>query len=435
MNQESLNILKQKITDRAQSLLSTAAFSNWFNEQSTSNGDIVVINNSFIYRKPLIKTSKNQQYLCVKVNNQRANPAEVFVTTPGDFNSDFKMLSVKKSDLPLLEPLDEGVKREMKYLGQLVFVLIGELEDIPASVTVNHSVVKELKYDPTAKNDTVIDKPESSKKVIVVRQLIDPESAWNAVKAQLEQELDNNLSSLEAAFAVAFEKLQDEARLRLCLPEPNTSRTNTTFIDRLRESVSEQRSLYETALEQYASSSSADDVHLRDAMRIAYNFSDDAIKVLRLLVSVTDLKGVLLWCTIKEHFDVAEAFRNLPWTKSRKKPSLESYKEIIGGARNRAFHNLLAFDRTIEADLAGVKVNARRLTLLPSYSHRKSNIPFDYEDREMVEVLAELTRAQEVAVPLDFWKKNVAVMETFEQLLENTEDALWTLNSAYITGQ
>lgn len=95
-------------------------------------------------------------------------------------------------------------------------------------------------------------------------------------------------------------------------------------------------------------------------MRVAYNFSDDAIKVLELLVSVADLKAVLLWCTIKEHFDVAEAFRNLPWTKSRKKASLDRYREIIGGVRNRAFHNLLALDRTVEANLEGIQIAAKR---------------------------------------------------------------------------
>ena len=171
-------------------------------------------------------------------------------------------------------------------------------------------------------------------------------------------------------------------------------------------------------------------MHLNEVLRIAYNFADDAIKILQLMVSVADLKGVVLWSTLKQHFDVAEAFRALPWTKSDKKPSLKRYQEIINGARNRAFHNLLAFERTIEANLEGVKVNARRLTLMPAHGRSKGDVAFDYEDREMVEVLTELTRAPETTVPLDFWKKNAVVMESFENLLKRIEDVLWLLNRA-----
>lgn len=114
--------------------------------------------------------------------------------------------------------------------------------------------------------------------------------------------------------------------------------------------------------------------------------------------------------------------------KSRKKPSLERYREIISGARNRAFHSLLALDRTVEANLEGVQVGAKRLTLFPPYGRRKSYIHFEYEDREMVQVLSELTRAPEATVPLEFWRKNEVVMERLEALLAATEQALWILN-------
>ena len=73
-------------------------------------------------------------------------------------------------------------------------------------------------------------------------------------------------------------------------------------------------------------------------------------------------------------------------------------------------------------------MNARRLTLMPAHGRSKSGVAFDYEDREMVEVLTELTRAPEIAVPLDFWRKNAAVMESFENLLKRIEDVLWALN-------
>ncbi len=415
-------------------LADTPVFREWLRTAKVTAGDVVVINNSFIYRKPLIKTPKNGQYLCLKVKGTQPDTKNVFVATPGDINSDFKLFSAKSANLPTLESLDKSLQKEISRLGRLMFVLIGALRDVPDAVPVNHGVVKKLEFNPSIKRQAVLQDAGGGKKTITIRQLTDPGTSWNAVKPKLEQEVGNDLSEIEAAFGVAFEKLRDKARLRLVLPTRTTLKTSTSFIARLRESVSEQRKLYEAALQKLTNGDAMADAHLREVMRIAYNFADDAIKVLQLLVSIADLKAVLLWSTVKEHFDLAEAFRNLPWTKSHKKPSLGRYREIIAGTRNHAFHDLLAFDRTIEADLDGVSVKARRLTLLPAHGSRKKTVPFDYEDRELVEILAELTRAPEIAVPLNFWKKNVKVIESFERLLESTERALWALNKTRADG-
>jgi hypothetical protein len=427
---ESIRALKTRIKRSVGGLLATQTFRNWFKDQNAKDGDLVIINNSFIYRKPVIKTSKNEQYLCLKVKGGNASSTDLFVVKPGEINSDFKLFSGKSQNLPHLTPLDEAVQQEVQRIGSLVFVLIGELRDAECTVPINHRSVKELKYDPTT-HEAYIQDTAGGGKALVVNQLTDPEAAWNAIKETLAEQAGNGLSSLETAFAESFEKLREEARKHLILPTPGTKKIKVdavTLLSQWRNSVSQQRKLYEKSLTEYGKGGTGADAHLREAMRIAYNFADDAIKVLELLVSVADLKAVLLWCTIKEHFDIAEAFRNLPWTKSRKKPSLERYQEIIGGARNRAFHNLLALDRTVEANLEGVQIGARRLTLFPPYSRLKSNVPFDYEDREMVQVLSELTRAPETTVPLDFWKKNDVVMECFERLLTATADALWILN-------
>jgi len=425
---KKLDEIKRVIISKVRYLTDTSAFSEWFKRESLEEGDIVVFNNSFVYRDK-IKTSKNKQYLCVKVKNGMVDTNDIYVYNSSDQNSDFKSYSAKSGKLPPLESLTEALERELNKLGRLIFVLIGKLQDVPSSVPVNHRLIKELKFNPFEQRTSVVKDSENDKIVVIVNQLTDPEAAWDIITDELQNEIGENLSSLENAFGKAFEKLQEDAKLELVLPKPGEPMIDSSFISRLRESVSEQSKLYKDALQLYSRGDSSTDSYLRDVMRIAYNFADDAIKVLQLLISVADLKGILLWCTIKEHFEIAEAFRNLPWTKSSKKPSLEKYKVIISGARNRAFHNLLAFDRTIEADLSDVSVYARRLTILPPHGRRSNIASFDYEDREMVEILTSLTRAPEVAVPLDFWKRNVRVMEAFEKLLESTEEALWMLNN------
>src|SRR5690606_11718810 len=138
------------------------------------------------------------------------------------------------------------------------------------------------------------------------------------------------------------------------LPSSTSSATSHSFLRRVRESVSQQRLEYEQSLQNCIDADGTDNIPGKEVMRIAYNFADDAVKVLQVLVSISDLKAVLQWCTIREHFDVTLAFQALPWTRSDKKPSMGNYQNIVGGARNHAFHNLFNFDRTVVASLEGV---------------------------------------------------------------------------------
>ncbi|MEM0498379.1 MAG: hypothetical protein QW781_02655, partial [Methanothrix sp.] len=269
-------------------------------------------------------------------------------------------------------------------------------------------------------------------------QLNNPEEAWNIIKAKLESSTSDPLESeCEKIFKFKFRSLQERARIKLDISKISNREQDESFIRRISKSVHQQRISYENALSKLSPSTDPTGVNMREVLRIAYNFADDAIKILKLLVSVADLKAVILWCTLKEHFEVAKQFKELgELTKNTGgKPSVKAYKETISNARNRAFHDLLDFDRTIEVDLHNVNFKARRLTLLPPYKQRKNFIAFDYEDREIVEVLSELARAPEVALPSEFWKRNLLVMQAFENLLEATEKTLLVLHRAKMGGR
>jgi hypothetical protein len=82
-------------------------------------------------------------------------------------------------------------------------------------------------------------------------------------------------------------------------------------------------------------------------LRISYNFSGDATKVLRLLISLADLKPVLFWCTVAEWFALSKSFQSLPWSKSTAEPSLGAYYTMIGGVRNRSFTTSFLFPRLL----------------------------------------------------------------------------------------
>lgn len=416
----------------AASVITSEEFREWWKAQSPIDGDWVVLNNSFLYRKPLIATVKNNQYLAFRVKRRAVDLKSLTVVqSPPDFDSDFKLLSGKSRNLPMSSTLTESIRREVGALGRIVFVLVGELTENTAEVDLKHAAVSKLRFDPRQTQRARIE-AVAGEISIVVGTLTNPEGGWHDVHASYAASKAGLVpDGLEAAYAQAFDRLREQARLTLCLPTAGAHATSgDSFIARLRQSVHDQRSEYDRALDRFEVGGDSSEGQLNDAMRIAYNFAGDAIKILQLMVGVADLKAVVSWCTVESHLNLATAFRALPWTKSHKKPSLELYREIIGGARNRAFHNLLAFDRTIDADLRGVQVGVRSLTLLPAHGRQRTEVSFDYEDREVVELLGQLTRAPESEVSISFWKKNSRVMEAFEELLASCEQALVALNAA-----
>ena len=247
MTEPKLSALKTMVMEGVKNVIASDQFSEWLRQQNTKDGDLVVINNSFIYRKPLIKTSKNRHYLCVEVKGKAPHHDNIVVAAPDDFNSDFKLLRASSTNLPSLDPIDKALQAEMKRLGHLLFVLIGELEDIPAEVSLNHRYAKTLRFDPSANREGMIEKARNGEKKVVVKQLLDPEPAWSAIEPEIKPEIGNDLSKFETAFGAAFETLQDEARSRLTLPKPSATRTTTSFIVRLNESVIHQRKTLRTS--------------------------------------------------------------------------------------------------------------------------------------------------------------------------------------------
>lgn len=364
----------------------------------------------------------------VKIKNNKPVISDIYVATTTDFDQDFKKIPSQLAKKTPMVKMEQAIEGEVRNLGHLIFFLLGEIVDCVHSIEIQNRFVEELQFDPNIPEPTILQ--NAGKRTLVINQLSDPGAAWSIVKADLEIIPGIDIEALEKTYAQGFEILQNDAKLIMNLPKAGSPKISNSFIGSLQNSVGEQRELYELALEKCLTGKDQNDLNLREIMRISYNFADDAIKLLQLLVSLSDLKAIILWTTLKAHFDLVESIRNLPWTKSEKKASPDYYIEKIKGARNHAFHNLLLFDRTIEADLNGIQVNAKKLTILPPYSKRKNYTSLDYEDREIVEILNELTRAPETVVTLDFWEKNLSVITSFEKLLQSTKEALWLLNSA-----
>ncbi len=192
------------------------------------------------------------------------------------------------------------------------------------------------------------------------------------------------------------------------------------FLDRISASFKENTEQYRQALaSRSAAVSSRIEAH-NEVLRIAYNFTDDALTVLRLLVSVCDLKPLVMWGTFMSHYEVVEAIRGLPWRRQVTKPSLGEYINTVKRARNKSFHRLLPFTKPIDVDLPSQALRDVRLRFFSEYGSRDKANRMDFRDKDVVDLLLEFTRTSQETVAEGFWKKNLRVMESSRAMVEQT---------------
>lgn len=304
----------------------------------------------------------------------------------------------------------------------MVFSLIGTIDEGPAAEVTLARPVAALRYDPEAQNRVSL-----TDGALVISTLDDAEATWQEAVTLLEAEgHEQHIAELAPKFAEAITELREQAPRRIT-PVATESSEGDSLLGQIEATVWDQVAEYRQALGQ-AGSDLADTDARNTVLRISYNFASDAVDLLRLFVSVCDLKPLVLWSTVADHYEAAQAFDRLPFgLETRKKPSLKTYRDIVAGARNRAFHDFFAFDRPFEVDLAGVPLHARRLLLFRAHGSGQRSDAFDYEDRELVEVLQQFTRAPERSVSAEFWHRNLEVLEATAALTTSMRQALGLL--------
>ena len=170
-----------------------------------------------------------------------------------------------------------------------------------------------------------------------------------------------------------------------------------------------------------------DRTEYNDILRISYTFAEEVVRFIRMFSSISDLKPIVFWMTIYEQYQFASSLRQLPWEKLGTKPDLKNYVDAVKGARNKAFHNLLQFNQTIEVQMGDITIRPTKLRFFTEFTS-KGNV-FEYEDKELIEILTEFTRAGEQYVSFDFWKRNLKVMEGTLCLIEAISRTLKLLNA------
>lgn len=411
--------IRKQIDKALTALTKLAEFESWFKNEKISPG-LILLNNSFIFRQKL-KTTKSPQYLAIPTTSADAlDLADVKVAQGRVINADFKFIPAAVAKYTLsVEPLASAIDQQVKQLGEVVFVLIGEvLNTVKMSEPIGHSLFDVVELDPSHKLLLTI-----NGQTITINSPSDEEALWSELERTHGAKLPTDLAQ---PFATAVEALRRKHYAILKLPGKTipSQPLLDTFSHALRESVKQYGLAYKV------SKGLPGSAVFNDLLRIAYTFASDAVQVIRLLNSICDLKPIVRWCTLDEWYRLTDAFKALPWSKLENKPSLDGYTKTINSARNRAFHRLLPVESTLKLELQGRSLGTITLSLFPEHAGRRSGEPIDYEDKKLVDLLADFSRVVEKAVSPQFWQRNLEVMEKTVDLLDKTSTTLKLLAQA-----
>ena len=377
--------------------------------------DLIVFNNSFMYRDKL-KTAKSDKYLGLLRTPPKSENDIVVVIPNNTINSDWKFISFKSGNYPTVIPLKKSINESREQFGKIAFILIGNFGELSQpSINISLENIKRVMFDSSVEvieinNDTVAANPTNDDRVI-----------WEGLISSIQLD-EIKQKKYKQVFLGKLTELRKELILPLEIPDKLSDLENT-FLDVITNKLQNEITQYEQSLIEWLSDSS-DQVNYNNILRIAYNFSDDAVKLLRLIISVSDLKPLLFWMTIFSQYKLKSEFDKLSW-ESTTKPSLNEYDGLIKGARNSRFHNLFNVKNTVSVELNGINLRALNFTLFSEYIGRgQTNNVFEYEDKQLIDVLSEFTRTSEKTVSEEFWSQNLQVMKATLILVNDICDSL-----------
>ncbi len=408
--------IEQGIVDQCELLLASDAFGVWKGSESVRPGDLIAVNNSFLYREKRA-TSKNARYLGIRVSEDGGFvfPPSV-LSTKSRINLQFKRLQPKELSKYEVCSLADSITEELSNLGSIVFSLVGRIGEAGEAEVEIPTVpgIRMLRYVP-GQAETM----RLADEVVSFGDISTLDACWSAISSTIEEDVD--LEKLGNIFEFAFHELQEAAACPIDVGE--VSEEGPSILGNMVIRIEEQVDAFSKALEAHINRP-ADNEAYNELLRISYNFADGARVFLGLMVGVCDLKPLIFWLTVFDQVELAHCFSQLPFSLvGTGKPSLERYRSVIADARNQAFHDLFAFDHPFKVDLRGDALRGPQLHLFREYGKR-NDPALTFEDRGLVELLQGLTRTSERPVPLGFWDGNHAIMRAVVGAVRSLRHAL-----------
>ncbi len=385
----------------------------------------LIINGSFLYRDKSVRTSQSNRRLLalLSATGKRVRSENIWIIDYATIKGHYKINPPQ--DAAKLITLATGVAQELASSGDLLFTLLGTVQGMrPQTQLVDSQKVTQIRMAPSLTDSAV---QKTAEGIYSIREILPVEELLERIHEDLKAQ--GGLSPDDRrAIVTAYDCLMDEATTDVTVPSGEVTNPNETILGKITTSLNNQVDQYRTALASLRRSS--DDHHaLNEVLRIAYNFSADVLPLISLFVSICDLKPLVFWCTLQEHWALHRAFASLPWAAIGRKERIDEYKSIVSQARSHAFHHVLPFDSTIEIDLTRWDVRAEKIRLFLPFGQKEGR-GVHLKDQKLAEVLAEFSRAKERPVSQTFWKANLLVMQAACKLAEEVLSALILIHRA-----
>lgn len=423
----SMSATSKLIMEQVSQIIDSEIFKKWIDAVKPPKPGYIVFNNSFFFRETQ-KTTKASGYLSVRVEPAKDGVkfGGLFVLEGFSINLDFQYIPDGTGKIDKVLTLEQSLTALLEKFGKVAFVFIGNIkDDVSVAVEINESGVKKLVLSPQQKDLVSFNDGDLS-----IRELLDDEPLWTELQTCYKPDGKTVIPPpdvLAASLSKALTKLRETAYVRLTLPDEAKKETRT-MLDDITSAFDDANKAYKNSLGKCGGDYKKDQQEFNNVLRLAYNFTTDAVDFLKLIAQLSDLKPPILYATVGAQFNLSNSFRELPWPRSEQKGSLKLYDATIKGARNRAFHRLFPFSKAINVDVSSLSFKATKLLLFPEFTSRKGN-QLDYEDRELVEIMTQFSRTTEHTVTPVFWQKNLAVMENTVALLKQLKTALFAILS------
>lgn len=404
--------LKTKIISEITDVTKTTSFKDWLNAEplSTAGNQFVAINNSFIFRES-IKTVKSAKYIAFDISPTKTfDTKKIFIVEGIGFNSHFKLYTLTANHKKT--KLEDAIKDELKEIGEVIYTIVGDIQDVnDISEPLSNTHFKKITLIPTLATDFQIVGDE-----IQIRDYSDREQIWSKIEGHCKTNALDIAENLPGLIDRAITTFQNNAFSTLSLPQ-KFNPTTKYLLDKITMVIEDHLKTYNANI----SKVDTDPKAMIEILRISYNFVSDVNKLLALVINLCDLKPIILWLTISKYFYLDNKFKELPFGFSKKKASLSDYESVIKNARNKSFHQLFPFNKSLRFELDALKKVS--VTIFSNHGKKDGN-KMTYKDQELYDLLRSFTRVNEQVVSKNFWIKNEDVMKAVHELISATSEGI-----------
>src|SRR6266508_1695568 len=195
--------IQSAIKTSVRKIIAHDQFMQMTTEKKVEVGDLIAINNSFLYRDLI--TTKSNSYLVLK-RGKAETSYSVFITKGLNMNKNFNLYSSKmpNESLPNLEPLSAIVESEIENIGHIVFALIGYIQEgVVLSEKFQHANITEIVWD-SARNDLFF----IDGSTLCINDANNEDSLWRSLTNYCDQSgIEYNEDKLKQEFGSVLLKL------------------------------------------------------------------------------------------------------------------------------------------------------------------------------------------------------------------------------------